>query len=70
MVWKYLAHPNIVSLVGVTTDPLQLISDWMVGGNLMEYAANNPNVDGLSLVSVPSTLSRGELIPSSVIRCR
>jgi len=36
-VWKQLAHPNIVPLLGITTAPLRFISDWMSGGNLMEY---------------------------------
>ena len=53
MVWKHLTHPNIVALLGVTADPLQLVSDRMPGGNLVEYIANNPNADRLGLVSVP-----------------
>jgi len=48
--WKRLTHPNIVSLLGVTIDPFQLISDWMPGGDLPKYIKENPNVDRLGLV--------------------
>ena len=51
---KHLAHPNIVPLLGVTIDPPQLISDWMAGGNLMEYITNNPEADRLRLVGALS----------------
>ena len=50
-----MTHPNIVPLLGVAVDPLQVISDWMSGGNLTEYIANHPDADRLSLVSVSST---------------
>ena len=52
VVWKHLAHPNIAPLLGVTIDPIQLISDWMSSGDLIEYIANNPEADRLSLVGV------------------
>ena len=51
VVWKHLAHPNIVPLLGVTIDPPQLISDRMPGGNLIEYIASYPDADRISLVS-------------------
>ena len=51
--WKHLTHPNIVPLLGVTTDPLQLISKWMSGGDLTEYITNNPDADRQSLVGEP-----------------
>ncbi|KAF9643683.1 kinase-like protein, partial [Thelephora ganbajun] len=50
VIWKYLKHPNILSLLGVTTSPLQLISGWMSGGNLQEYIKNNSNADRLELL--------------------
>lgn len=53
--WKHSVHPNIVPLMSVTIDPLQLISEWMSGGDLMEYITNNPDADRLNLVSVPFT---------------
>lgn len=48
---KYLAHPNILPLLCVATDPLELISEWMPGGDLTGYLANNPNADKFSLLS-------------------
>ena len=53
---KHLTHPNIVPLVGVTINPFQFISDWMPGGDLVNYIANNPDADRSSLVSVLSTV--------------
>ena len=55
--WKHLAHPNIVPLLGMTSTPLQLISKWMPNGDLTEYIEKHPNTDRLALVSV-SLVSR------------
>jgi len=52
--WKRLAHPNIVHLLGITIAPLQLISNWMSGGDLSEYIKKHPDTDRLGLVGVPS----------------
>jgi len=65
--WKRLAHPNVAPLLGVTIDPIQLVSDWMSGGNLTEYIANNPDTDRLGLVGVFYTLLYETLTPSLVI---
>lgn len=50
--WKRLKHPNVVSLLGITTTPSppQLISDWISGGNLTEYIKDHPGADRLGLV--------------------
>lgn len=53
MVWKRLTHPNIVPLLGITPTPLQLVSEWMTGGSLMEYIKKNPDTDRLGLVGIP-----------------
>ena len=50
VVWKHLAHPNIVPLLGATIDPPQLISDRMPGGSLTEYIVSHPGADRISLV--------------------
>jgi len=50
--WKYLTHPNILPLLGITISPFQLISDWMPGGDLPEYIRKNPDVDRLGLVCI------------------
>ena len=50
VVWKCLNHPNVVPFRGVTFEPLQLISEWMPGGELQEYIKNNRNTSLISLV--------------------
>ena len=59
--WKRLVHENIVPLLGITTNPLQLISEWMSGGHLTEYIGKYPNANRLSLVR--ATLSYLILFP-------
>ncbi|KAF9643873.1 kinase-like protein [Thelephora ganbajun] len=49
VMWKYLKHPNILPLLGVTS-PLQLISEWMSNGNLSQYIRRNSEVDRLQLL--------------------
>lgn len=51
MVWEPLNHPNIVPFKGVTSEPLQLVSEWMPGGELRQYIRNNPHANVISLVS-------------------
>ena len=48
--WKHLKHPNIIPFRGATVTPFQLVSDWMPGGNMMEYISQNPGADRLALV--------------------
>lgn len=54
--WKHMKHTNIVPFRGVTVAPLQLISDWMPGGDLLQYINGNPDADRLSLVCFPCAL--------------
>ena len=57
--WKRLKHQNIVPFLGITTNPFQLISEWMPGGVLTDYVRGNPNADRRSLVGVrPVVLGR------------
>jgi len=51
-VWKHLNHPNIVPFKGVTFDPLQLVSEWMPGGDLREHVKNNRDTDLITLVRI------------------
>ena len=67
---KHLAHPNIVSLLGVTLEPLELISDWVPGVDLPGYIAKHPDADRLSLVGTSSAALFGALIPQPVIERR
>ena len=48
--WKHLNHPNIVPFKGVTFDPLQLVSEWMPGGDLREYVKNSRDTNLIILV--------------------
>lgn len=50
VVWKRLRHPNIVSFLGVTTNPLQLVSEWMPNGTLTQYVEKNPGSNRISLL--------------------
>ena len=63
VVWKRLKHPNIVHLLGITITPLQLISDWMLGGDLPEYVKQHPDVDRLGLVSLRAVALTPCLLP-------
>jgi len=65
--WKYLAHPNIVPLLGVTTSPFQLISKWMPGGDLPDYIRKNLEADRLGLVDISATMFIPCLLPSPAI---
>ena len=66
LMWKQLTHPNIVRFVGVTTDPLQIASEWMPRGNLTTYINLNPGQDRVTLVSLflcsPNTLPQLSLV--------
>ena len=67
VVWKNLAHPNVVPLLGITADPIQLVSGWMPDVDLTGHIANHSDADRLSLVGVPPTVLCDMLIPSLVI---
>ena len=70
VVWKHLAHPNIVPLLGVTVDPPQLISDRMPGGNVTEYIASRMGADRINLVSDLSASLCKMLTPLPGVRYR
>lgn len=52
VVWKRMKHDNIVPFLGITSAPLQHISDWMPRGDLTEYIKQHPDTDRLGLVSL------------------
>ena len=52
VVWKQLRHQNIVPLLGITPAPLQLVSEWMAGGDITTYIAKCPHAHRLCLVGV------------------
>jgi len=49
--WKRLIHENVVPFMGVTFDPLQIVSEWMSGGDLTTHIRSNPQADRITLVS-------------------
>jgi len=67
VVWKYLAHPNVAPLLGVTIDPIRLVSGWMPDVDLAGYITSHPDADRLCLVGVPFTAPCDILTPSLVI---
>ena len=70
VVWKRLEHQNIVPFLGITSSPLQLISEWMPGGDLMEYIKRHPDADSLGLVGVPLLWLILPSLPLPAVRCR
>jgi len=65
--WKHLTHTNIVPLLGVTIDPFQLVSDWVSGGDLLDYIKRNPNANRLRLVGVPVIVLSSCLLPPQAV---
>jgi hypothetical protein len=47
---KRLAHPNIVHLFGITTEPPEFVSNWMPGWDLPGFIARLPDANRLFLV--------------------
>ena len=65
VVWKRLVHPNIVPLLGITPEPLQLISEWMPGGDLTEYIKKHPGAHRVGLVGTLLVVSDPTLTPTT-----
>ena len=61
--WKRLEHPNIVPFLGVTVTPLQSVSTWMSGGDLLEYIDAHPSVDRLGFVGLRRATLNGAPTP-------
>jgi len=62
--WKHLNHPNIVPFIGVTFEPLQLVSEWVTRGELREYVNNNHQTNPINLVSATSSRPQQSLHPA------
>jgi hypothetical protein len=58
--WRFLRHPNVLSLVGVmmSENRFAMVSDWMSNGDINEFVEKCPDVDRLGLVSFPFEVSR------------
>ncbi|KAF9644320.1 kinase-like protein, partial [Thelephora ganbajun] len=51
VMWRRMIHPNVLPLLGITTAPFQLISNWIPGGDLPQYIKKHPDADRLGLLS-------------------
>ena len=60
---KFLQHPNVLPLVGVTMSKTRfaMISDWMKNGNINEFVKEHPEVNRFGLVSSPLETSLSSL---------
>jgi serine/threonine protein kinase len=63
VVWKRLEHRNIVPFLGIAPAPLQLISEWIPGGELRGYIKKRPGADRLGLASPPVLVFDHTLTP-------
>ena len=56
--WKFLQHPNVLPLIGITMSDgrFAMISEWMTNGNINDFIKANPDVDRLALVGSRSTI--------------
>ena len=68
--WKYLDHPNVLPLLGITIDPLQLVSKWVSSGNMREYIKRHPDADRRRLVGVPFAVAAQPVILLPAVRHR
>ena len=63
--WKHLKHRNIVPLLGITSTPLKLVSEWMPGGVLTEYVRGNSAANRRGLVGDPPVSADPVLTPTT-----
>ena len=52
MTWKFLRHPNVLPLIGVTMSETRfaMISDWIVNGNINDFVKAYPDINRPGLV--------------------
>jgi len=63
--WKRLRHPNVVPFIGVTTNPLQIISERMPNGILTEFIEKNLGANRIGLVRLEVPCNRDRYITLS-----
>ena len=57
ILWKRLRHPNVLQLLGVTTNGgrFAMVSEWMTNGTINEYVKTHKSANRFELVGfVPS----------------
>ena len=54
--WKFLRHPNVLPLIGVTMSETRfaMISDWMLNGNISDFVKAHMDVDRYGIVGFHS----------------
>jgi len=59
VIWKTLRHPNVLPLIGVTMSEtrFEMVSDWMVNGNINEFVRAHPDANLLELVGFSSRVT-------------
>ena len=60
---KHLEHRSIIPFLGITPTPLQLVSEWMPNGDLIEYIKKHLSADRLRLVCIPAVTFGPCLLP-------
>ena len=52
MAWRFLRHPNVLPLLGVTMTMNRFVmaSEWMKNGNIEEFVRAHTDVNPLELV--------------------
>ena len=52
--WRFLRHPNVLSLIGASISETQfaMASEWMPNGNINQFIKAHPEVNRLGLVRV------------------
>ena len=52
VIWRRLSHPNVLPVLGISPKlfPLCIVSEWMIDGNIADFASNHPEVNRLRLV--------------------
>jgi serine/threonine protein kinase len=70
LISKRLIHANIVPFRGVTLNPLQIMTEWMSGGDLTVYIKLNPHANRVALVSLALPPSKHGLTCHAVGRYR
>ena len=55
MTWKFLNHPNLLPLLGVTmsNNHFAMVSEWMFNGSINDFIKTNRNANRFELVGVP-----------------
>lgn len=67
VIWKRLKNDNVVPFIGVTFTPLQIVSEWMSGGDLTAHIKSKPQTKRIALVSPLTDPGNADLVFQQVI---